>query len=92
MYVAKLKCSLAIVLVTSGVTSPAQSLVSLAKLEGCAPTIGAYSGDDIDSDGDEAPRAAEDATAVELGEAAEEVKAESAPALASIGFIRCQSP
>jgi hypothetical protein len=62
-------------------------LVSLAKLEGCAP-IGAYSGDDIDSDGDEAPRAAEDATAVEVGEAAEEVKAESAPAVASIGFIR----
>jgi hypothetical protein len=40
-------------------------------------------GDDTDSDGDEAPRAEEEAAAAEgaAGEAGEEVKAESAPAL-----------
>jgi hypothetical protein len=38
-------------------------------------------GDDTDSDGDEAPRAEEEAVAGAAGEAAEEVKAEPAPAL-----------
>ena len=42
-----------------------------------------FGGDDIDSDGDEAPRAEEDAAAADEAEAeaAEEVKAEPAPAL-----------
>ena len=38
-------------------------------------------GDDTDSDGDEAPRAEEEAAEGAAGEAAEEVKAEPAPAL-----------
>jgi hypothetical protein len=38
-------------------------------------------GDDTDSDGDEAPRAEEEAAEGVAGEAAEEVKAEPAPAL-----------